>query len=181
MKLLKRILIVLLVIIAIPLIVALFLEKDYAVEREVVINKPKEEVFAYIKYIKNQENYSVWATMDPNMKKSYTGTDGTPGFVAAWESDNDEVGKGEQEIKTIKEGERVDMLLRFKEPMETQDNAYMATEALSANQTKVKWGFTGRMPYPMNFMLLCMDMEGMIGGDLEKGLAKLKTTLEAQN
>jgi hypothetical protein len=40
MKLLKRILIVLLVIIAIPLIVALFLKQDYAVEREIVINKP---------------------------------------------------------------------------------------------------------------------------------------------
>ena len=180
MKLLKRILIIVLVLIAIPLIVALFVPKDYAVEREVVINKSKEQVFAYIKYLKNQDHYSVWATMDPNMKKSYKGTDGTPGFVSAWEGNKD-VGTGEQEIKAIKEGERVDMQLRFKEPMEAQDNAYMTTEALSANQTKVKWGFTGSMPYPMNVMLLCMDMEDMVGGDLEKGLAKLKTTLEAQN
>ena len=181
MKLLKRILIVLLVIIAIPLIVALFLKQDYAVEREVVINKPKEQVFAYIKYIKNQDNYSVWASMDPHMKKSHTGTDGTPGFVAAWESDNKNVGKGEQEIKSIKEGERLDVELRFKGPFEMQNDAYMTTEAVSANQTKVKWGFTGRMPYPMNIMQLCMNMEDMVGGDLEKGLAKLKTTLEAQD
>jgi hypothetical protein len=119
--------------------------------------------------------------MDPNMKNSYSGTDGVPGFVSAWESDNDSVGKGEQELKAIKEGERLDMELRFLEPFEAKDNAYMTTDALSDTQTKVKWGFTGRMNYPMNIMLLCMDMEDMVGGDLEKGLGKLKTTLEAQN
>jgi hypothetical protein len=181
MKLLKKIALVLLVIIAIPLIAALFLKKDYAVEREVVINRPKQEVFSYVKYLKNQDHYSVWATLDPQMKKSYRGTDGTPGFVSAWDSDKDDVGKGEQEIKAVKEGERLDFELRFLEPFEAKDDAYMTTEALSDNQTKVKWGFSGRMNYPMNIMLLCMDMEGMIGGDLEKGLGKLKTTLEAQN
>ena len=181
MKLLKRIAIGLAILIAIPLIIALFVKKDYAVEREVVINRSKEEVFTYVKYLKNQDNYSVWATMDPQMKKSYRGTDGTPGFVSAWESDKDDVGKGEQEIKAIKEGERLDFELRFLEPFEAKDDAYMITEAVSPTQTKVKWGFTGRMNYPMNFMLLCMDMEGMIGGDLEKGLSKLKSNLEAQN
>lgn len=41
MKILKRILLVLVVLIAVPLIVALFVNKDYAVEKEVTINKPK--------------------------------------------------------------------------------------------------------------------------------------------
>jgi len=181
MKLLKRIAVGLLVLIAIPLIAALFIKKDYAVEREIVINKSKEEVFAYVKYLKNQDNYSVWATMDPQMKKSYTGVDATPGFVSAWESDKDDVGKGEQEIKAIKEGERIDFELRFLEPMEAKDDAYMITETVSPTQTKVKWGFTGRMNYPMNVMLVFMDMEEMIGGDLEKGLSKLKSNLETKN
>ena len=48
MRILKKILVVLAIIIAIPLIVALFVKKDYAVEREVIINKPKAEVFNYI-------------------------------------------------------------------------------------------------------------------------------------
>ena len=181
MKLLKRIAIGLLILILIPLITALFVKKDYAIEREVVINRPKEEVFAYVKYLKNQDNFSVWAALDPQMKKSYRGTDGTPGFVSAWESDKDDVGKGEQEIKAIKEGERLDFELRFMEPMEAKDDAYMTTEAVSPTQTRVKWGFSGRMNYPMNFMLLCMNMEDMVGNDLEKGLVKLKTNLEAQN
>src|SRR6478736_279635 len=98
MKILKKIAIVLVALIAILLIVALFVKKDFKVEREIVINKPKKEVFDYIRFIKNQDHYSKWAMMDPNMKKTYTGTDGTVGFISAWESENKNVGTGEQEI-----------------------------------------------------------------------------------
>ena len=95
MKILKKIVIALAIIIAIPLIIALFIKKDYAVEQEVTINKSKQQVFDYVKFIKNQDNYSVWATMDPNMKKEHKGTDGTVGFIASWDSEKKEVGKGE--------------------------------------------------------------------------------------
>ena len=81
MRILKKIIIVIAILIAIPLIVALFVKKDYAIERQVVINKPKQEVFNYIKFLKNQDNYSKWNMIDPNMKKAYTGTDGTVGFL----------------------------------------------------------------------------------------------------
>ena len=64
MKALKIILIIILVIIAIPLVIALFVKKDYAVEREIIINRPASEVFDYVKYLKNQNNFSKWATMD---------------------------------------------------------------------------------------------------------------------
>lgn len=153
MKIIKKILIGLIILIAIPLIVALFVKKDYAVQRGVTINKPKQEVFDYIKLLKNQDNYSKWNKMDPAMKKSYKGTDGTVGFVARWESDNDEVGWGEQEIKKITEGERIDFELRFIKPFEATEPAYMTTETVNGNQTKVTWGFSGYFNYPMNFML----------------------------
>lgn len=178
MKIIKKILIAVVIIIAIPLIVALFTKKEYAVEREVIINKPKQEVFDYIKFVKNQDNYSVWAKMDPAMKKEYKGTDGTVGFISAWDSQIKDVGKGEQEIIKISDGERLDFELRFKVPFEATDNAYMTTETIAENQTKVKWGFEGKMNYPMNFMLLFMDMEKMLGTDLEIGLTNLKQVLE---
>ena len=117
-------------------------------------------------------------SLDPAMKKSYTGTDGTVGFVSTWESKNKNVGKGEQEITKIVEEDRIDMKLRFKEPFEAEDDAYMATEAAGADQTNVKWGFKGKMAYPMNLMLLFIDMEGMLGKDLQAGLDKLKVVLE---
>jgi uncharacterized protein YndB with AHSA1/START domain len=180
MKILKTILIAVGILIAVPLIVALFVKKDYEVEREITINKPKEEVFDYVKFLKNQDNYSKWATMDPEMEKTYRGTDGTVGFVSAWESDNKDVGKGEQEIKKITEGERIDFELRFFQPFESTEPAYMTTESVSENQTKVKWGFSGHMDYPMNIMMLFMDFEKMIGDDLDTGLKNLKSVLEAK-
>jgi hypothetical protein len=178
MKTLKKIVIVIAILIAIPLVIALFVKKDYTVEREITINKPKTEVFDYIKYLKNQDHYSKWAKMDPAMIKTYRGTDGTVGFVAAWESKKDDVGTGEQEIKKITEGEKIDFELRFIKPFESTSLAYMSTEAISDNQTKVKWSFNGHMKYPMNFMMLFMDFDKMIGDDLQTGLNNLKIELE---
>ena len=180
MKIVKRIFIILITLVIILLIVALFAKKDYDVEKEIVINKPRQEVFNYIKLLKNQNNYSKWATMDPGMKKESRGTDGTVGFVSAWDSDQKEVGKGEQEIKKITDGKRIDYELRFIKPFESTEQTYMATEAISENQTKVKWGFNGRMNYPMNLMLLCMNMEKMVGDDLQTGLNNLKNIVEKQ-
>ena len=178
MKVLKKILIVLVILIALPLIIALFVNGEYAVVRDVTINKPKPEVFDYIKYLRNQDNFSVWNQMDPNMKKGLTGTDGEVGAVASWESDVDSVGKGEQEIIKIADGERIDFELRFKEPFESTDYAYFTTEAVGDNQTRVQWGFNGKMPYPMNLMMLFMNMEEMLAPDLERGLANLKVVME---
>lgn len=178
MKILKKVLIALAVIIAIPLVIALFVKKEYAVEREININKPNTAVFEYIKYLKNQDNYSKWATMDPNMKKDSRGTDGQVGFVSTWDSEIEDVGKGEQEIVKITEGKRIDFELRFIKPFEATEPAYMTTEAVSERETKVKWGFSGKMPYPMNIMMLFMNMEEMIGADLEEGLKNLKVVLE---
>ena len=178
MKIIKKIFITLGIIFAMVLIVALFLKKDYTIEKEIVINKPKAEVFEYIKLIKNQDNYSKWNKLDPNMKKSYKGTDGTVGFVSAWESNNEQVGSGEQEILKIAEGEKIEMKLRFKIPFETENDAYMISENAATNQTKVKWGFHGSFPYPFNIMKLFINMEKAVGSDLEEGLNNLKTILE---
>lgn len=178
MKIIKKALIVLGVLIAIPLIIALFVKKDYSVEREITINKSNSEVFEYVKYLKNQDNFSKWAMLDPNMKKTYSGIDGIVGFVSAWESNNKEVGKGEQEIIKITEGKRIDFELRFLEPFQAVEPAFMTTESVNENQTLVTWGFSGNMNYPMNLMFLFMDFETMIGNDLDTGLKNLKQVLE---
>lgn len=175
MRIFKKILIVILIIIAVPLIIALFVENEYAVEREITINKSKPEVFNYVKHLKNQDHYSKWVMIDPNMKKDFRGTDGTVGFVYAWEG-NKNAGKGEQEIKGISEGERVDVEIRFIKPFEGMATAPIITERVSDNKTKVKWGLKGSSNYPMNFMNLFMD--NMLGEDLETSLRNLKSILE---
>ena len=72
------------------------------------------------------------------MKKSFSGEDGTVGFISARVNDNLDVGKGEQEIISITPGQRIDYELRGIETFESKEKAYMITEAAGANQTIVK-------------------------------------------
>ncbi|MCI9845929.1 SRPBCC family protein [Flavobacterium pectinovorum] len=174
----KRTLVILILIISVVLIAAYFMPGEYAVTREITINKPADSIFNYVKYLKNQNEFSVWANIDPKMKTTYKGTDGTVGAISAWESDVKDVGVGEQEITKITQGKRIDFALRFKEPMNDTAVGFMSTEAVAGNQTKVKWGINGVMPYPMNIMLPMMKMDQMIGNDLQKGLQNLKTKME---
>ncbi len=176
MKIAKRIAMGLAILLALPFVAALFLKKSFVIERELTINRPKQEVFEYIKQLKNQEKYSKWTMMDPKAKITYRGTDGAVGSIMAWESDNPDVGKGEQEIKKIVDGERMDVEIRIREPFQSTDPAYTATETISDQKTKVKSVYFGKMPYPMN--LLCLFVEDKIGQDMQTNLTNLKNVLE---
>ncbi len=168
---------IILLIIAVAALV--FMTKtDYKVEREVTINKPRAEVFAYAKLLKNQAEWGPWVKQDPNVKLSYKGNDGEPGFAMSWESKLENIGAGEQEIKKIEDGKRIDNEIRFKKPFESTSQAYMTFEDAGQDQTKVRWGFTGSMPRPMNLLLLVMDMDKEVGKDFDAGLGNLKTILE---
>jgi|WetSurSiteA1Bulk_404760.scaffolds.fasta_scaffold59674_1 hypothetical protein len=180
MKIFLDIIIVIAGIITLLLLVGFFSKKNYTVGREVEVNKPKATVFNYLKLLKNQNKFSVWASMDTNMKTRFTGIDGTEGFISAWESTNKNVGKGEQEILKIVDGERLDYEIRFIRPFKSTSWAFITTKSVTNNQTLVHWEFSARMKYPANLMLLFMNMEKMIGSDLQKGLQNLKTILEEQ-
>lgn len=176
MKALKKILLGIVALIALVLIIAIFVKKDFAVERSITINKPNQEVFDYVKMLKNQKNWSSYSQADPDMKEWFKGTDGTVGAVYGWESKM--MGNGEQVITKIAEGERVDIDLIFKGMMGATSPAYIATKVLSDSTTQVTWAMSGKMNYPMNFMGLFMSMDDMIGTEYQKSLEQLKGILE---
>ncbi|MGZ3756008.1 MAG: SRPBCC family protein [Mucilaginibacter sp.] len=159
-------------------IAALFIKKDYFIEREVAINKPNNTVFGYIKLAKNQQNYSKWWMMDPNKKMTYTGVDGTIGFVAGWDSNNKQVGKGEQEIKELVDGEKIGYEVRFIRPFEGTSYCYLLTKAINETQTCVKWGFVGKNKYPFNLVFSLIGLEKALGADIQESLDNLKKTVE---
>lgn len=178
----KKILLALVAVIVLVIVVlgvaSLLTTTQLRSERSVVINNPKADVFAYAKFLKNQNEWGPWFKKDPSMKQEFVGTDGTVGFVSKWESSNEEVGVGEQEIKRIVEGERIETELRFKKPFESKASAYLITEDAGSGQTKVTWGFDSEMPRPFNLMCLVVDMDAMIGKDFQDGLNSMKTILE---
>ena len=151
--------------------------QNYEVSRSIVISKPLVEVFNYLKYIKNQDDWSPWKKKDPSMKQSYIGVDGEVGFIAKWEGNKD-VGMGEQEILSITENEAVNSKLRFLKPWKSESDAYIRVETLTKNRTNVTWGFTGKSPMPFNVFMLFFNMDKTVGKDFEEGLTSLKKVLE---
>jgi uncharacterized membrane protein len=150
----------------------------FKVEREIEINKPKAEVFAYVRNLKAQEKWGPWLKKDPTTKLMYSGTDGEVGSTSGWESNNAEVGSGEQEITKIVDGERIEIAIRFKKPFESNADSYMNIADSGDGKTKVQWGFASSMPRPMNLMLLFIDMNEEVGKDFSAGLQNLKEILE---
>lgn len=176
MKLAKRLLIALAVLISIPFLVALALPTTFSVEREITIDQPVDRVFRFISHLKNQSQYSKWAMLDPGMKQEFRGTDGTKGFVSAWQSDHPEVGTGEQEIVGLVPDERLDIEIRFQKPFVSTDPAYTITESVTDTQTRVRSGYRGKMAYPTNLMISFVQQK--IGEDIAGNLSSLKAVLE---
>jgi hypothetical protein len=176
MQIVIVILIAVVALIVLLLLMALFIKKEYIIQKEITINKSSKEVYSYIRFLRNQEQYSKWVMTDPDMKKEFKGTDGNVGFVYKWDSENKNVGKGEQEIVKLVEGERVDAEIRFIKPFEGIATTIMATKTVSENQTRVVWGMQGVSKYPMNILNPFMD--NLLGKDLESSLTQMKNILE---
>jgi hypothetical protein len=176
MNMLSIILIVVAAIIALPFILALFVKKEYRIEEQVIINKPTSEVFSYVKLIKNQEHYSKWVMTDPNMKKTLTGTDGTIGFIYAWESEDKGVGQGAQEITSLIDNQKINTEIRFIKPFEGTGYVTMLTDSTGSAETRVTWIMEGKSKYPMNITNLFMGK--MLHNDMQLSLQNLKKNLE---
>ena len=180
MKIIITILLILAGLIALLLIIALFMKKEHYVKREIIINAPRQKVFDFLKYLKNQEKFNKWAKDDPDRNWQYKGTDGTVGFIISWNG-NKNVGEGEKEIINIIEGKKIETQIRFVRPMATIANVIMETESISnpgntQEQTKVSMSNAGTLNYPMNIMIPMV--EKMFPKDMDTSLLTLKNILE---
>ena len=177
MKALKYIGLGLLAIIVLILVVALFVSKDVVYEKSITINAPIDSVWMNVNSLAAMDKWSPWNDYDPNMKKSLTGTDGTVGAMASWESDVDEVGKGSQTISKIEAPTLFETDLKFYNGYESEAKGYVQLSSEGPG-TKVTWGFKSEMPYPFNAMKLFMNMEDIMDKDWNSGLGKLKVLCE---
>ncbi|REJ83767.1 MAG: polyketide cyclase [Bacteroidetes bacterium] len=176
-KALKYLGITILVLIAIPLILGLFVSKDFMYEKSISINSPIDSVWTHVSTLAAIDGWSPWNDYDPSMKKEMTGTDGEIGASHSWESPHEKVGKGSQTISKIEKPVLIETDLKFYVPYESEAKGYIKL-APEGEGTKVTWGFSSVMPYPFNVMSLFMDMSEMMDPDFTKGLAKLKDLCE---
>jgi hypothetical protein len=175
MNILITILLVVAGIIALLLIVALFIRKEHYVNREIIINAPRQKVFDYLRLLKNQETFNKHAMTDSDRQKVFKGKDGTVGYIYSWSGDKS-AGVGEKKIKNIIEGKRIETEIRFVKPMVAVAAMIMETESLSDDQTKVNWSNRSKLNYPLNIMVPMI--EKMIAKDMDGSLVTLKSILE---
>lgn len=172
----KKIILSLLALGAILLIIAAFLPKEFELKAETTINAPQLQVWNYVKFLANQENYSVRVMADPQVKLTYSGTDGTIGFRQTRDSQMRNVGAGEQEIIAMQEWLSYDVEIRFTRPMKATNYARTMLESVGEKQTKVTNTFRGANPRPMN--LMSMIFIGQIRSDMQKNMDNLKAIIE---
>lgn len=175
---LQILLIVIASIVAMIIVLGLIMPKSYSLSAATIINRPKEEVFNYVKLLRNQEKYSKWIMTDPDVKMDYRGTDGTVGFKAAWNSEVKNVGVGEQEITAIRDGERYDVVIRFEKPFKGTSYAHTTAVAAGNDKTTVTNTFDTTTPFPMNIM--APVIKKMLIRDMNENMANLKRNLESQ-
>ena len=146
------------------------------IEKLVIINKPLPQVFDYLRYTMNQNNFSVWNMKDPGKKTAISGVDGTVGFIYSWDSKDKSVGAGSQEITGLKENESISYQLVFERPMKNVAQSGFYLRELSNQQTEVKWQFKGQTKFPMS--LFKGLLQNMLGKDMATSLINLKNLLD---
>jgi hypothetical protein len=175
---LKKILFSLAGLLSTLLILHLVAPNELKIEKEIVINQPKTFVFGYLKFFRNTMTWNPFLEKDPKAIVKLNGTDGTVGSSMYW-SGNMDLGTGEQEIKTIVENEKIDFEVRFIIPFQSTIHSYLITESIDQNQTRVKWGMSGKMPFPMNIINMFKGgMNEAMQKDFAHGLERLKSQME---
>lgn len=172
----KKFLLGLLAIIAAILIIAAFLPKTMNIEVSTTIDAPRATVRNYVIHLANQTNYSVRVMADPDIKLTYSGVDGKVGFTQAWDSDMQNVGKGEQEITAVEKNTSYDVEVRFEKPMPGTNYAKTTLADTGNRQTLITTSFSGPTPRPFN--ILCPFMKPTLRKDMQQNLANLKAILE---
>lgn len=91
----KKILYVLLGLVALYFILCIVGPAHVKVERSININASADLIKTKLgDYKFFHESWSPWTEKDPGMKTTYTGEAGKEGHSIAWESDKKDVGKG---------------------------------------------------------------------------------------
>ncbi len=150
---------------------------EFAIERSVTIAAPPGVVYPHLASLRAWEAWSPWSKMDPEQQNVYTGSESGVGAVMDW--DGPQAGSGRATIVGVKPDEEIDVLLEFRRPMEATNQARFALVP-APDGTTVTWRLEGRNGFVAKAFGLVMDMDRMVGGEFEKGLAKLKSLAEEQ-
>ena len=150
---------------------------EYRVARTATIAAPAPAVFAQVNDFHKWDAWNPWAKLDPAMKQAYAGAPAGIGAIYTW-AGNSEVGEGRMTLTESRPSDLVRIRLEFLKPFATTSTAEFSFKP-EGDHTAVTWSMTGKVNFMAKVVHLFMDMDRMIGGNFEKGLAQLKSVVEA--
>jgi hypothetical protein len=166
---------VLVVGVALVLILAAMKPDTFRVQRSAAIKAPPEKILPLINDFKAWTAWSPYENKDPAMKRTYGSATSGKGATYAWDG-NGSVGAGNMLI-TEAVPSKIALDLNMTRPM-TANNKVEFTLVPAGDSTVVSWGMRGETPYLAKIIHVFFNMDKMVGGDFEAGLAKLKAVAE---
>jgi hypothetical protein len=152
---------------------------EYRVTRSATMNASAAEVFAQVNDFQKWEAWSPWAKLDPAAKNTFEGPASGTGAIFHWDG-NDKVGAGSLTITESRPNEKIQLQLAFIRPFEDTCTTEFTFQP-HGEQTEVTWSMFGKKDFIGKACCLFMDMDKMIGGDFENGLASIKKIVEVQS
>ena len=149
---------------------------EFHVERSITIAAPPEAAFARVDDFHAWTTWSPYEKVDPQMQRSYEGPTSGTGAIYTW-AGNDKAGAGRMKIERSDAPSRIDIELQFFKPFECTNTATF-TFTPTPEGTKVTWAMDGQNNFVAKAASLVFDMDKLVGGDFEQGLASLKAQAE---
>jgi hypothetical protein len=174
---LAKIVIGLAVIVVVFVVVVALRPSEFRVERAATMSAPPPVVFAQVNDFRKWDAWSPYARRDPAMKKSFEGALAGVGAIYTW-SGNHEVGEGRTTIIESRPHDLIRIKLEFVRPFAATNTAEF-TFRPEGERTAVTWSLAGRNNFMGKAVGLFMNMDRMVGGDFEQGLARMKSVVEA--
>ncbi len=150
---------------------------DFKITRSAVIAAAPAKVFAQVNDFHLWANWSPWEKMDTSMKKTFEGPAMGQGSVYSWVGNN-KVGEGKMTLTASHPSDLIQIQLDFLKPMKDTCQTEFAF-APQGTGTQVTWSMTGKRNFVSKAFCVFLDMDKMVGGDFERGLASLKAVSEA--
>ena len=148
----------------------------FRIERSATIKAPPEKLYALVNDLKAWTAWSPWERIDPALKRTYSGPQSGKGAAYAWEGNKD-VGVGRMEITDAVPAAKITIKLDFLKPFEAHNTAEFSFSR-QGEATTVTWAMYGPSPYLSKLLSLVFNMDRMVGGQFETGLANLKSITE---
>lgn len=145
-----------------------------------VINAPREDIFKFVRMLKNQPLWVPWYKRDPHAILKYRGEDGKEGACFYWKGDR-KVGEGTQKIVKMKPFAIMETRLLFVKPIRLNALTYIAIKEIEPGKSKMVWGVRGNLAFPLSIISIFYSVNRLLGNDLEKGLIHLKGIMEGRN